>query len=85
MTILWLETSLRRSRSLNHPLKTKIVHRYVIGFLVLFLTLGAGGMGEGVHFDQTPSDFLPLNYCPLTDYQKLWHNCSLFKTSFDFN
>ena len=27
-----------------------------------------------------------INFCSLTDYQKLWHNCSLFiKTSFDPN
>ena len=33
-----------------------------------------------------PSIFLALNFCSLTDYQKLWHNCSLFvKTSFDPN
>ena len=34
----------------------------------------------------TPSIFLALNLCSLTDYQKLWHNCSLLvKTSFDPN
>ena len=33
-----------------------------------------------------PSIFLALNFCSLTDYQKLWHNCSLFvNTSFDTN
>ena len=45
---------------------------------------------EGIRgFNPTPpptSIFLALNFCSLTDYQKLWHNCSLFvKTSFDFN
>ena len=31
-------------------------------------------------------DFLALNFYSLTNYQKLWHNCSLFvKTSFDSN
>ena len=31
-----------------------------------------------------PSIFLALNFCSLTDYKKLWHNCSLFvKISFD--
>ena len=31
-------------------------------------------------------DFLALNFCSLTDYQKLRHNCSLFvKASFDTN
>ena len=34
----------------------------------------------------TPLDFLTLNFCSLTDYQKLRHNCSKFvKTSFDPN
>ena len=33
-----------------------------------------------------PSMFLALNFCSLTDCQKLWHNCSLFvNTSFDTN
>ena len=33
-----------------------------------------------------PSIFLALNFCSLTDCQKLWHNCSLFvNTSFDIN
>ena len=33
-----------------------------------------------------PSIFLALNFCSLTNYQNLWHNCSFFvKTSFDFN
>ena len=32
------------------------------------------------------SIFLALNFCSLTDCQKLWHNCSLFvNTSFDTN
>ena len=36
--------------------------------------------------DVTPSIFLALNFCSLTDYQKIWHNCSLFvKTYFDPN
>ena len=31
-----------------------------------------------------PAIFLALNFCSLTDCQKLWHNCSLFvNTSFD--
>ena len=33
-----------------------------------------------------PRMHLALNFCSLNDYQKLWHNCSLFvKTSFDPN
>ena len=31
---------------------------------------------------RTPSIFLALNFCSLTDYQKLWHNCSLFVKTF---
>ena len=41
---------------------------------------GGGGQIE------TPWIFLALNYCSLTDYEKLWSNCSLFvNTSFDVN
>ena len=29
--------------------------------------------------------FLALNFCSSTDYQKLWHDCSLFLLSFDPN
>ena len=42
--------------------------------------------GGGSQSDPPPSIFLALNFCSLTDYQKLWHNCSLFvKRSFDPN
>ena len=42
---------------------------------------GGGGMKL-----TPPSIFLALNFCSLTDCQKLWHNCSLFEnTSFDTN
>ena len=48
-----------------------------------FLTLESLRLG-GVKL--TPLDFLVLNFCSLTDCQKLWHNCSLFvNTSFDAN
>ena len=41
---------------------------------------GGGGQSD------PPSIFLALNFCSLADYQKLWHNCSLFaKTFFDPN
>ena len=41
--------------------------------------------GGGGQFDP-PLDFLALNFCSLTDCQKLWHNCYLFvNTSFDTN
>ena len=47
---------------------------------------GGGGGGGGDQSDSPHSIFLALNFCSLTDYQKLWHNCSLFvKTSFDPN
>ena len=47
------------------------------------LTLeGVGGGGQS----DTPSIFLALNCFSLTDYQKVWHNCSLFvETPFDPN
>ena len=46
---------------------------------------GGGGRGKG-QIDPHPSIFLALNFCSLTDCQKLWHNCSLFvNTSFDSN
>ena len=42
--------------------------------------------GGGVNLTPPPSIILALNFCSLTDYQKLWPNCSLFvKTSFDPN
>ena len=41
---------------------------------------------EGGQIDPLPSIFLALNFCSVTDCQKLWHNCSLFvNTSFDTN
>ena len=47
----------------------------------MFLTLE--GIGGGGQID-TPSIFLALNVCSLTDYQKLCYNCSLFvNTYFD--
>ena len=50
---------------------------------ILFLALEGIRMG-GVNL--TTSIFLVLNFCSLTDYQNLWHNCSLFvKTSFNPN
>ena len=46
-------------------------------------TLKGGGGGGQI---DPPSIFLALNFCSLTDCQKLWHNCSLFvNTSFDTN
>ena len=43
---------------------------------------GGGGWGQ----IDPHSMFLALNFCSLTDCQKLWHNCSLFvNTSFDIN
>ena len=45
-----------------------------------------GIRGEGGNQSDPPSIFFALNFCSLTEYQKLWHNCSLFvKTSFDSN
>ena len=47
--------------------------------------LNPEGIGGGGQSDLPPSIFLASNFCFLTDYQKLWHNCSLFVTSFDSN
>ena len=50
--------------------------------MIILETLKGGGGGE----IDPPSIFLALNFCSLTDCQKLWHNCSLFvNTSFDTN
>ena len=52
-------------------------------FLVSPRSLEEGGGGVKL---TPPSIFLALNFCSLTDCQKLWHNCSLFvNTSFDTN
>ena len=62
-------------------------NRYDFVFSVLAIiinprSLGGGGGGQ----IDPPSIFLALNFCSLTDCQKLWHNCSLFvNTSFDIN
>ena len=49
----------------------------------LYLTLEKLS-GMGVKID-TPLDFFFVsNFCCLTDFQKLWYNCSMFvSTSFD--
>ena len=60
----------------------------VSGIIVLLTLEGIrGGGGGGGRREQSDSSiFLALSFYSLTDYQKLWHNCSLFvKTSFDFN
>ena len=54
------------------------------GWMDLMLTLEA--LRERGGKIDTPSIFLALNFCSLTDCQKLWHNSSLFvNTSFDTN
>ena len=51
-------------------------------FRIIPRSLGGGGGGGG-EVKLTPSTFLALNLCSLTNCQKLWHNCSLFvNTSF---
>ena len=48
--------------------------------------LGPSKVNPRRHKGGGGSIFLALNFCSLTDYQKLWHNCSLFvKTSWDSN
>ena len=57
----------------------------VSGIIVLLTLEGIRG-GGGRREQSDSSIFLALSFYSLTDYQKLWHNCSLFvKTSFDFN
>ena len=54
--------------------------------LALALTLEALRGGGGGGQSDPPSFILALNFCSLTDCQKLWHNCSFFvNTSFDIN
>ena len=55
-------------------------------YYFLSLTLESIGDGGGSNLTPPLSVFLALNLYSLTDYQKLWNNCSLFvKTSFDPN
>ena len=68
-----LQTSIKLSTILDITVQIKLI-----------LTLEALG-GGGVKLTP-PSIFLALNFCSLTDCQKLWYNCSLFvNTSFDTN
>ena len=67
-----LQTSIKLSTILDITVQIKLI-----------LTLEA--LGGGVKLTP-PSIFLALNFCSLTDCQKLWYNCSLFvNTSFDTN
>ena len=51
----------------------------VLDIVIDLLTLETLTWGGG-------SLFLALNFCRLTDWQKLWYNCSLFvNTFFDVN
>ena len=70
--------------SYNHRLPESNVSGMLFQLLTAVLTLEAlMGGGGGVKLTHPPS---ALNFCSLTDCQKLWHNCSLFlKTSFDTN
>ena len=44
------------------------------------------GITEGVQINTTLLDILALDFCCLTNCQKLWYNCSLFlNTFFDAN
>ena len=72
------QTDIFTSQKMVHGIEI-IEHEY----FTLALTLE--GIRGGCQSDP-PSIFLVLNFYSLTDYQKLWHNCSLFvKTSFDPN
>ena len=67
--------------NLSHPRRPRYEHiPEIISTLTLEALRGGGGQID------LPSIFLALNFCSLTDCQKLWHNCSLFvNTSFDTN
>ena len=49
------------------------------------LIINPGRHGGGGVVNLTPLDFLALNFCSLTDYQKLWHNCSLLIVIISFD
>ena len=71
----------------NFTANVWLINDFTIQLFYIFLTLEVlredGGGGQ---IDPPPSIFLALNFCSLTDCQKLWHNCSLFvKKSFDTN
>ena len=52
--------------------------------LTIEASRGGGGGGRGQ--TDLPSIFLALNFCCLTDCQKIWYSCSLLvTTSFDSN
>ena len=62
-----------------------VTEAYYESGLYVDLELTLEALGGGGQIDP-PSIFLALNFCSLTDCQKLWHNCSLFvNTSFDIN
>ena len=72
----------------NRREHANLVTSCIISVLVNESILTLEGMKAGGHFDPPPHpfEFLALNFFTLTDYQKPWHNCSLFvKTSFDPN
>ena len=80
----WALLAPRSTDWANGPLDTNVLVMYQ---LTLEGITGEGGGGVGGRGKiNPPSIFLALNFCSLTDYQKLWYNCFLFvKTSFDFN
>ena len=56
------------------------------GPLKVLYPLRAMGGGGVVGGQVDPLEYLALNFCSLTDYRKLWYNCSLLvKIYFDAN
>ena len=72
---------------LENPFKQKL-QKFPKSTTKLFkwATVNPRSLGSGGGANWPPSIFLALNFCSLTDYQKLWYSCSLFvNTSFDTN
>ena len=80
MLLTKIENTLNKYYIEARGLAENIFGTIVSGYLTL------EGIGRGGVNLNPPSIFLALNFCSLTDWQKPWHNCSLFvKTSFDSN
>ena len=62
-----------------------VFRQWITNILILETSRGGGVRGLEGQID-FPSIFLALNFCSLTNCQKLWYSCALFvNTSFDTN